>query len=879
MTMRESTQHHSAAPSLDQLIDQFVGQLRSGQNPTVEEYKDQFPQLADEISELFPMLKELECHERGDSAESSRKTLETDIPEQLGEYAVIRELGRGGMGVVYEALHETMQRRVALKVLPKSFASRHQFVERFMKEARSAGQLHHTNIVPVFEVGNVDGHHFYAMQYIHGQNLDTVIHELRQIARADRNETAVPQQTEWLPESDDSALATISLLRGFVGKRDEAEVDSLPQAACAAETVPGSVTKSVSNPSSEWSQVGESTDSYFHRVALVGIQVADALEFAHEHGVLHRDIKPGNLILDTTGVVWVTDFGLAKNDGDNLTHTGDVVGTLRYMAPERFDGQVDRRSDVYSLGLTLYELCTLQPAFGENDRAKLIKNVMHQSPMSPRQIRPDIPKDLETIIVKATAREAADRYQSSADFRADLTRFSNGSPVKARRISMTERIWRWSKRYPSRAALVVSLMLLSLTLVSGSLFVAYRENKHSRELESENLRARMAEKDARASEQEARASEQKTKRASLASQAHLFWAQYNSGVSRRTTGTPGQYFDAVDSLSRAYATLPKLELSERSAKRRRLAVRCQAIAAMTNIDLRKQSTLKNEVNGSALFATDFENQRVALPIGTGVIEIRNLETKESVRKLQGPEERVWTLLFSPDGSRMVSVHLHPSERRVGKVVLWDVTNGKKLSILSKDLSRQPALDFSQDGKRLVVATSSGFKIVQTSDGREFQANDLEQSPTLVRFFDNDQRIALVTDRKKMIRSWSIRGQKEKSRYRSREQIFSLDGDDPAGRLVAGCERIVLTWPDGDLNQEPESFVAHGTRVTHVSISPNGRYLFTSGWDNTTRVFEAASHRMLLQLNSYRLNNALASSDGRHIGLLDRENQLSVWEFR
>ena len=143
------------------------------------------------------------------------------------------------------------------------------------------------------------------------------------------------------------------------------------------------------------------------------MQVADALAYAQGQGVLHRDIKPSNLLLDDTGNVWVTDFGLAKadSDSDDLTHTGDVVGTLRYMAPERFNGQGDVRSDVYSLGLTLYELLTLRPAFDETDRNKLVKQVMHGEPIRPRKINPGVPRDLETVVLKAIHRPAH-RYQT-----------------------------------------------------------------------------------------------------------------------------------------------------------------------------------------------------------------------------------------------------------------------------------------------------------------------------------------------------------------------------------------------------------------------------------------------------------------------------------
>jgi WD40 repeat protein/tetratricopeptide (TPR) repeat protein len=194
------------------------------------------------------------------------------------------------------------------------------------------------------------------------------------------------------------------------------------------------------------------------------MQVADALAHAASQGILHRDIKPSNLLLDDTGNVWVTDFGLAKadTDGDNLTHTGDIVGTLRYMAPERFNGKGDLRSDVYSLGLTLYELLALRPAFDEADRNKLVKEVMHGEPVRPRKLNRAVPRDLETVILKAIARDPAHRYQTPAEMAADLKRFVEDRPVKARRVSETEKFWRWCRRNPLPASLLAGIVLVFL---------------------------------------------------------------------------------------------------------------------------------------------------------------------------------------------------------------------------------------------------------------------------------------------------------------------------------------------------------------------------------------------------------------------------------
>jgi serine/threonine protein kinase len=180
---------------------------------------------------------------------------------------------------------------------------------------------------------------------------------------------------------------------------------------------------------------------YWHSVARIGVQVADALAYANSQGVLHRDIKPSNLLLDTRGTVWITDFGLAKaTDSDDLTHTGDIVGTLRYLAPERLSGESDERSDIYGLGVTLYELLTLRPAFEESDRNKLLRQLAEREPARPRTIDREIPPDLETIVLKAIAKEPADRYQSAAELESDLRQFLEDKPIRARRASVGERV-------------------------------------------------------------------------------------------------------------------------------------------------------------------------------------------------------------------------------------------------------------------------------------------------------------------------------------------------------------------------------------------------------------------------------------------------------
>jgi WD40 repeat protein len=213
---------------------------------------------------------------------------------------------------------------------------------------------------------------------------------------------------------------------------------------------------------------GAKQQTYWQSVARIGIQVGEALAYAHGQGILHRDIKPSNLLLDAAGTVWVTDFGLAKApDSGDLTAAGEVVGTLRYIPPERFRGCSDARGDVYSLGLTLYELLTLRPAFGDRDRHGVIERILHEEPPRPRQFDPSVPRDLETIILKTIDKDPERRYPSAAALVEDLKRFVEDRPIKARRTSTAERLGRWCRRNPLPAAMSALILLLTLGGVGG----------------------------------------------------------------------------------------------------------------------------------------------------------------------------------------------------------------------------------------------------------------------------------------------------------------------------------------------------------------------------------------------------------------------------
>jgi tetratricopeptide (TPR) repeat protein len=398
--MPRMSQFDAERDPVEVLAEDFAERLRRGERPSIADYVKRYPELADQIEALFPAL--LLVEEAATEEYSVRRSaggrstpLQSLRVERLGDYRIVREIGRGGMGIVYEAVQESLGRRVALKALPPGVLADTDRQRRFEREAQAAARLHHTNIVPVFGVGEQGDVCYYVMQYIDGRPLERVLRE------TPRERLADPAYWRW--------------------------------------------------------------------VAAIGLQVAQALDYAHHQGTLHRDIKPANLLLDEQGSVWITDFGVALlSQEEGLTQVGDVVGTLRYMAPEQLSGQADARSDLYSLGLTIYELLALRPAFAESNRTALVRQIADGVAPPLRRHSPSIPRDLETIVAKATSREPQRRYQAAAELADDLQRFLDQRPIRARRVTWLEQLWLWCRRNRMVAALsAVAVSGLILAAVMG----------------------------------------------------------------------------------------------------------------------------------------------------------------------------------------------------------------------------------------------------------------------------------------------------------------------------------------------------------------------------------------------------------------------------
>jgi tetratricopeptide (TPR) repeat protein len=429
---REDT---SAEALLGQVADDFLDRLHRGEQPEVEDYARRYPEMAVILRQVLPALQVMgPCSAQDDPGEV-QATGEVAVSRFLGDFCIVREIGRGGMGIVYEAEQVSLGRRVALKVLPFAATMDARHLQRFQNEARAAACLHHTNIVPVYYVGSERGIHFYAMQFIDGQPLSDVIHQLRD--QENKKTKATPAEpTAAYPSPPAGATAT-------------------------------GPTVNRANDSTPLTGEGRRGRDYFRKVAELGVQAAEALDHAHQLGIVHRDIKPANLLLDGRGNLWVTDFGLAQMQSDTrLTRTGDLVGTLRYMSPEQALAKrvvIDHRTDIYSLGATLYELLTLEPAFGGEDRQELLRQIAFEEPASPRRLHKSIPAELETIVLKAMEKNPAERYATAKELADDLRHWLDDKPIRARRPTLVQRTRRWVRRHNAavRATSIVLLVLVA----------------------------------------------------------------------------------------------------------------------------------------------------------------------------------------------------------------------------------------------------------------------------------------------------------------------------------------------------------------------------------------------------------------------------------
>ncbi len=626
-------------PRVLQAVEEYLAAHQAGRGPPRHEYLARYPEIAAILADCLDGLEFIQAaapHLHESVPIPSDKSAAGDVqPEApLGDYRLVREIGRGGMGVVYEAVQMSLGRRVALKVLPFAATLDAKQLQRFKNEAQAAAHLHHQNIVPVYGVGCERGVHYYAMQFIDGQTVADLIHELRR-------EAGVNEMTETASRGAANAAA-LQVTGPYVSAHPAA--DTTPRATEAVST----------NPSSR-------SPAFFHTTARLGIQAAEALEHAHQLGVVHRDIKPANLLLDRRGDLWITDFGLAHCHSEaGLTMSGDLIGTLRYMSPEQALAQrvlIDHRTDIYSLGVTLYELLTLEPVFDGRDRHELLRQIAFDEPRSPRRLNKCIPAELETVVLKAMAKHPNERYATAQELADDLRRYLDDRAILAKRPTLVQKARRWSRRHKgvTRTLLISAVVLVVTVAVVASVAALWLGEERD------------------ATREQLRLTKQAEDEATRALYRSLVQQARGSRLSRRV----GQRFKSLEVLAEATRMARAMKLPEEDFRE----LRSEVIACLALPDFRVTKEWDGWPTGS--LTGDFDNalERYARVDRQGIVHIHRVADGGEIRTLSafgpgdlGPGNETFPYL-SPDGQFLL---LRAADRsRCGSCPIQDPSSSSR----------------------------------------------------------------------------------------------------------------------------------------------------------------------------------------------------------
>jgi serine/threonine protein kinase/WD40 repeat protein len=878
----------------------------AGERPSALEYADRNPELADQIRHLVPALVMVEKGLSIDPDRGAHGAQPPPVPspikeQRLGDYRILREIGRGGMGVVYEAEQVSLGRRVALKVLPGHASRDGRVRERFRREARAAARLHHTNIVPVYEVGQEEDVRFYAMQFIEGQGLDAVISELRRLlerarcrshmeatsagrslrprGRQPRQGFEAPTQSEEVeisavlhyiltgrpnptdrrpePAGASSSLPSSALAgrsaapRGTATESRAAGLDSALTSTETGSAATGDATgpqrahspaRDMSPPASpssssailpggtQLSSVESGRRAFFRSLAQIGRQVAGGLAFAHARGIVHRDIKPSNLLLDTEGVVWIADFGLAKGEDEGLTQSGDILGTLRFMAPERFRGEGDARADVYALGLTLYELLTLRPGFDSTDRLKLIEQIKTEEPLKPRALDARIPRDLETIVLKAIEKEPKARYQSAEAMGEDLGRFLADEPIRARQVSEWERYWRWARRNPWIAALGAGLTAVLVLVTIGSLLAAQRFAQQARRERNLAMAEHSAREDANRQAQAELRARTEADQARAAAQAETYRAMLSEVRSLRAGHQPGWRADALANLARlAVMPTPRRDLPE---------LRSEAAATLATPDIQLAA-------------------RVGLP---------------------SPSLR--SLVFSPDGRVLLTGD------QVAGFDFWDVRDKSHmhsvagLPVMITPTLRRDQVVYLSDGQGLAVASRDHGVVFTDTRGIRMPRAPITQGssqPIDLRISKNGRRLAVAWTKNGGITVHDAASGDLVDRFKVSDRVFALSPDGNWLALRETADIVMRPIASG----KPGIVLGGHETPTALAYSPDGALIAAAIADNTTVLWNVAKRERVGTFRGHRDNvyDVAFSADGEWIATGSVDYTARVWETR
>jgi eukaryotic-like serine/threonine-protein kinase len=728
-------------PRVVRALEEYAAAVEAGRRPNRQEFEARYPEIAAELAACLEGLEFIEAAapqlaHPAVSRPPGSTAADFWPADALGDYRIVREIGRGGMGVVYEVIQVSLGRRVALKVLPFAAALDDKQLQRFKNEAQAAAQLHHQNIVPVYGVGCERGVHYYAMQFIDGQTLSALIAELRSSAGLDR------------PHSVPATIAAASLAAELVtgrwtqaasGKvrRHSLPEDGVPRPSHiddrygtaweghppnAEPKAPSAADTSNRQTMAATTENSTKSTAFFRIIANLGVQAAAALEYAHTLGVVHRDIKPANLLLDSRGNLWVTDFGLAHCQSQaGLTMTGDLMGTLRYMSPEQALGQramLDHRTDIYSLGATLYELLTLEPVFEGRDRQELLRQIAAEEPRRPRSLNKATPAELETIVLKAMEKNPPDRYATAQQLADDLARYLKDEPIRARPATLAQKLTKWTRRH--RGVAWTALAMLTVLVVAVAIVASLAAWRLNGEREATRHQLGL------------------TQRAEAATTDKLWGSYLAQARAGRLTRRPGQRFDSL----RAVREALKLPLPN---DRSRDELRTEAIACLcVTDDLEVARQWDGCPTGTWGWAIDDAFERYARGDDQGNISVRRIADDRELLRLPGDGVRLNVyggLEFSPNGRFLHLVWPLDGGHRAR---LWRLDQAAPFVALNDDHIN---LSFRSDGGEFAAAYPDGsLRIFDAETVREVRrfANILPQADVMLRWNPRVGQLAILT---------------------------------------------------------------------------------------------------------------------------------------
>jgi len=752
----------------------------------------------------------------------------------FGDYELLREIARGGMGVVYRARQMSLNRPVALKMILAGQLAGEDEIKRFYMEAEAAANLDHPGIVPIYEIGEHEGQHFFSMGFVEGTSLAAKV-------------AGGP-----LPPNEAAALT---------------------------------------------------------------MKVAEAVQFAHEKGVIHRDLKPANVLLDAQGQPKVTDFGLAKKlqSDSGLTHTGQVMGTPSYMPPEQAEGKnVGPSADVYALGAILYCLLTGRPPFQAATPMDTLIQVVGQDPVPVRQLNTTVPRDLETICLKCLEKEPRRRYASARALAEELNRFLSGEPIVARPVGAAERAVKWVRRRPVIAALSALVVVTGLLGLSGIIWqwraavrarnFADQESQNAKEQANLAEQRRVEAEDRRQEAEQARAKEREQTK--LAEQrlydvqmnfVQHYWEDYNGehlqqGLDEQLPAKQGgidrrgfEWFYWQRKMSSGHITLKGhtgfVTSVAYSPDGKRLASASfdQTVKVWDIATGQETLTLKGHTSSVNSVAFSPDGKRLASAGGDWTVKIWDIATGQETLTLKGHTNLVSSVVFSPDGKRIAS-----AGGGDGTVRVWDAATGQETLTLKGHKGVVNSVAFSPDGRRLASACwDSTVKLWDAATGQEtLTLNGHTGRVSSVAFSPDGKRIASAGGGDPTVRVWDAATGSEtlalKGHTNALSVVFSPDGS----RIAAGNnDDSVRVW-DAATGQESLTLRGGGSGV---AFSPDGKRLASTSFDQTVKVWDIATGQGTLTLKGHtgEVNSVAFSPDGKRLasagGVLSKPGEVQVWD--